>query len=468
MFKNYLKTAYRSLVRHANYTLINISGLSVGIAVCLVIFIIIKFERSFDDFHQKKDRIYRVLSEYHHSDAANVFYGKGLPFGLPAGLKAHFTKLEKVAPFYTEGNDQLLVLDDNGQVTKKFKEETGVFVTTPSFFDIFDFPLVAGNPATALANPNCALLTKETAQKYFGDWKRAMGKTIKWNNHDLVKVTGILAPIPANTDFPLKVVLSYGTGYTANFAKATRWDGSSGNFGCFILVPPGMSVPAFNSQLREYSKQMQPADDKDSHIIQPISEVHFDTHSGNWSGKSISPELIRALWMIAAFILLIACVNFINLSTAQAVNRAREVGVRKVLGSNRTQLKLQFLTETAMIVLVAEMLAVALVLLTLPWISRLLDLRLSYTNLTGSAVAPFLVLILVAVTALAGFYPSLILAGFSPINALKSKLSARSYFGIFPAKSSGRLSIHHRTRFDHRNPDHGKTNEFFCYPSDWF
>jgi ABC-type antimicrobial peptide transport system permease subunit len=430
MFKNYLKTAYRSLVRHANYTLINISGLAMGIAVCLVIFIIIKFERSFDDFHQKKDRIYRVLSEYHHSDAANVFYGKGLPFALPAGLKAHFTQLEKVAPFYTEGNDQLLVLDDNGQVSKKFKEETGVFVTTPSFFDIFDFPLVAGNPSTALASPNCALLTKETAEKYFGNWKRAMGKTIKWDNRDLVKVTGILAPIPANTDFPLKVVLSYGTGYTANFAKATTWDGSSGNFGCFILLPPGMSVPAFNNQLREYSKQMQPADDKDSHIIQPISEVHFDTHSGNWSGKSISPELIRALWMIAAFILLIACVNFINLSTAQAVNRAREVGVRKVLGSNRTQLKLQFLIETAMIVLVAEILAVVLVLLTLPWISRLLDLQLSYANLLGPAVTLFLVVIMLAVTVLAGFYPSLVLAGFSPINALKSKLTARSSSGF--------------------------------------
>jgi putative ABC transport system permease protein len=430
MFKNYVKTAFRTLVRHGNYAFINISGLAAGIAVCLVIFVIIQFERSFDDFHLKKDRIYRVLSEYHHSDVAYPFYGKGLPFGLPASVKAHFPQLEKVAPFFHQGNDQLLVLDESGQVSKKFKEENGVFVTEPAFFAIFDFPLLAGNPATALAAPNAALLTKETAERYFGDWKSAMGKTLKWNDHDLLKVTGILATIPANTDFPLKVVTSYGTGFTANFAKSTDWNGSSGNFGCFVLLPPGMSAGAFNTQLRAFSKQMEAAENKDSHILQPISAVHFDTHTGNWSGKSISPELVRALWMIAAFILLIACVNFINLSTAQAVNRAREVGVRKVLGSNKTQLKLQFLTETGMIVLVAIVLAVALVLISLAGLSRLLDLDLAFSNLLTPAVGGFLVITALSVTLLAGFYPSLVLAGFNPINALKSKLAARSSSGF--------------------------------------
>src|ERR1700730_1325543 len=148
MSKNYFKTALRNLSRHKNYAAINISGLSAGIAVCLVIFIIIQFELSFDNFHAKKDRIYRVLTEYHHADAANIFYGSGVPLPMPAGLRTAFPQIEKVATIYREGNDQLLVLNDNGQTVKKFKEERGVFFTEPSFFDIFDFPWLAGSAAT--------------------------------------------------------------------------------------------------------------------------------------------------------------------------------------------------------------------------------------------------------------------------------------------------------------------------------
>src|SRR4249919_3516269 len=200
MLKNYFKTALRSLLRNRNYTIINISGLAVGISVCLVIFIIIHFERSFDQFHTKKDRIYRVLTEYHHADAANIFYGKGVPRALPEGLKTSFKQIEKIAPVLGSYDDQILVPGDDGISQKKFKEEKGVFYTTPSFFEIFDYPWLAGNAATALRDPDAAVLSKETAQKYFGDWKNAMGKTIKLNNHDVVKVSGILQTIPANTD----------------------------------------------------------------------------------------------------------------------------------------------------------------------------------------------------------------------------------------------------------------------------
>src|SRR6266700_4629563 len=159
MFRNYFKTAYRSLIRHKNYSIINIAGLAAGIAVCLVIFIIIQLQLSYDNFHVKKDRIYRVLTEYHHADAGgNIFYGKGVPIPMPAGIRTAFPELEQVATIYTENNDQVLVLDDGGQPVKKFKEERGVFFTEPSFFNIFDFPLLAGNTATVLKNPNSAVL----------------------------------------------------------------------------------------------------------------------------------------------------------------------------------------------------------------------------------------------------------------------------------------------------------------------
>ena len=432
MFENYFKTAFRSLARYRNYTVINISGLAVGIAICMMIFIIIQFHSSYDNFHTKKNRIYRVLTEYHHADAPDVFYGKGVPYPMPVGLKTAFRQIEQVAPVYADHNDQLLILDDNGTPVKKFKEEGGVFFTEPSFFKIFDFPLLAGS-YTSLKDPNNVLLSKETAEKYFGDWKIAIGKTIKLKSFstDVLKVSGILATIPANTDLQLKVVVAFGTGFTGSYlAKSTDWDGTTSDFGCYILLPPNTSISNFNKQLRAYSKKVESPENKDSHIIQSLGDVHYDAKTGNYGGKSISHDLVNALWIIAAFILLIACVNFINLSTAQAVNRAKEVGVRKVLGSNKWQLKLQFISETFLIVILSVILSVFIAFIIVPFVNKILELQLFMNIFSNPALILFLLLITIIVTALAGFYPSLVLSAFNPINALKSKLAIKSSKGI--------------------------------------
>ena len=432
MFKNYFKVAFRSLTRNRSYTIINIAGLAVGIAVCMMIFIIIQFQTSFDSFHSNKDRIYRVLTEYHHADAANIFYGKGVPYPLPKGLKAAFPQIEKLTPVYADHNNQILVLNDKKMPVKKFKEDAGVFFTEPSFFEIFDFPLLAGSYAS-LKDPNNVLLTKEIADKYFGDWKTAIGKSIKLKSFsaDVLKVSGILATVPANTDFQLKIVIAYGTGFTGTYiSKSTDWDGTTSDFGCYILLPSNISVDNFNKQLRAYSKKVESPDNKDSHIIQPLSDVHYDTQTGDYSNKTISHELINGLWLIAAFILLIACVNFINLSTAQAVNRAKEVGVRKVLGSNKWQLKTQFITETFLIVLSSVVLAIIISFVALPSVNKILELLLSFNIFRNPAIVLFLFIVTIAVTALAGSYPSIVLSRFNPVNALKSKLAAKSTKGI--------------------------------------
>src|SRR6266513_648986 len=429
MIKNYFKTAFRNLIRNKNYTLINIAGLAAGIAICLVIFIVIRYERSFDNYHKKKDRIYRVLTEYHHADSPDIFYGKGVPSPLPAALKANFPQAEKVAAVYSEGNDQIQVLDDNGEPVKKFKEEKGVFFTEPSLFDIFDFKWLAGS-ASSLKNPNSVVLTKTIAEKYFGDWQFAIGKTIKWNNREILKVNGILADVPKNTDLQLKVVISMGTGYTADFTKSTNWDGTGSSYGCYVLLPANVSAASFNTQLRAFAKKMKSPDNKDSHIIQPLSKIHYDTKTGDFSNRTISSGLIRALWLIGAFILLIACVNFINLSTSQAVNRLKEVGIRKVLGSNKAWLKFQFITETFLIVFISVMLAVLIAIFTLPLIGKVLAKPLSFHTVDYLAIMLFLLALTIVVTALAGFYPSIVLSRFNPINALKSKLSASTTKGI--------------------------------------
>ena len=429
MLKNYFRISLRNLKRNKGYTLINILGLASGIAICLLIFLVIRFETSFDNFHKKHDRIYRVLTEYHHADSKDIFYGRGVPFAFPRGIQTNFNEAEEVAPIFADNNVQLLVSDNGNAIPKKFKEERGIFFTSPGFFKIFDFPLLAGSYAT-LNDPNNALLTKETADKYFGNWREAIGKTLKLNNTYTVKVSGILANMPANTGFPFKVVISYGTGFTSNFIKSTNWDGTNSSFGCYLLLTPNASAKGFNNQLIAYSKKVKSADNKDLQVIQPLKEIHFDIQSGDYSGKTISRKLINALWLIAGFILLIACVNFINLSTAQAVNRSKEVGVRKVLGSRPWQLKLQFLSETFLIVMASLIFSLAITYLALPYINKLLELSIRINMENGLSIILFVAILSVIVTFLAGFYPSIVLSGFNPVSALKSRLAGKSNKGI--------------------------------------
>ncbi len=444
MLKNYFKTAIRNVSRYRNYTLINIAGLAAGIAVCMIIFMIVQFQTSFDAFHSKQARIHRVLTANHSADAAKISYNKSVPFPLPTGLKTAFPRLEQVAPIYASHNDQLQVVSDDGRTVKNFKEQSGVFYTEPSFFNMFDFPLLAGTYAS-LKDPNNVLLTREIAQNYFGDWKTAIGKTIQLTGSYRIgaglfqsppvalKVSGILATIPANTDFQLKMVVAFGTDFTGDKLYGLQnpdWNQTSPDFGCYVLLPHGISADDFNRQLNTYAATLPIPGKKESYSIQPLNAVHYDAEAGNYSNKTTSHQLLNVLWLIAAFILLIACVNFINLATAQAVNRAKEVGVRKVLGSSQLQLQLQFLVETFLLVAASVLLAVAVTALALPYVNRLLDLSLSF-NITGNhLLIALLVPVTIGVTLLAGFYPSIVLSRFNAVNALKSKFNATTVKGI--------------------------------------
>ena len=439
MFNNHFKTAFRNLIRYWNFTLINITGLAVGIAVCMMIFFIIQFHTSFDDYHSKKDRIYRVLTEYHYADAANHASGRDVPFPLPEGLKLTFPQIEQVTAIFASHDDKLLIPDDTGTTVKAFKEQKGVFYAEPSFFKIFDFPLLEGS-YESLKDPNNVLITKEIAEKYFGDWKRALGKTIMLqlggyifeHGTQILKVSGILASVPANTDFQLKLVVAYGTSFSGSLmAKSTDWeDKTNSGFGCYVLMPPNTSVENFNRQLAEYSREVHSPDNYETNIIQPLSAVHFDTPTGNYSNNAISRELLNVLWLIAAFILLIACINFVNLSTAQAARRAKEIGVKKVFGSSKSQLQIQFIIETFLLVVTAVISGCVVTVLALPYIIQLLEISLSFSLFSKPSIALFIITMTIVVTALAAFYPSVVLSGFNPADTLKSKPAASAAMGI--------------------------------------
>jgi putative ABC transport system permease protein len=427
MFRTYFKTAFRNLWQNRSFTFINIAGLAVGVAVCVVIFLIIQFEQSFDNFHPKKENIYRVISKRKNADGERS--SAGVPFPYPTMMHSEFPNI--VSTGINQGHNEQIIIPSEieGAAPKKFKEETGFFYVEPTFFNIFSFPILAGD-YSLLKDPNTAVLSKSTAEKYFGDWRLAIGKTFKQNATDLFKIVGVMKDFPDNTDFHINIAASYAT--LKSNTTSDDWISIASNHGFYMLLPEGMSAKTMNTQLAGLVKKYM---DKESaatagQVVENVAAVHYNDNAGNFSDRAITKKKINVLWLIAAFILLIACVNFINLSTAQAFNRAKEVAVRKVLGGNKAQLRIQFFSETAIITIAAVVLSLLIAWASAPLLGSILDLPLKLDLAANPIVLLFLLVIAIAVILLAGSYPALVLSRFNPVTALKSKVKAKSSKGI--------------------------------------
>ena len=331
------------------------------------------------------------------------------------------------------------MLNRGGQVTvnngnsngNKFNEDN-IYFAEPELFSMFHFEWLNGDAKTSLKNPGNAVLTQATADKYFGNWKDALGKTITLNNKDSYIITGILKDVPVDSDFPLKIVIPYSALANTNVkGNLTDWVSTYGDASTFIVLPQGLSPQRFNESLKTFAKKHKPADyAKDAYVLQPLTEIHYDDRMGNYGGHTFSHSLITALSLIGIFLIVIACVNFINLATAQAVNRSKEVGVRKVLGSNRKQLALQFLMETAIIVFSASILAIGIAEVVLPFLNKLLEVKIQMDFFADPSLMMFIIITALVVTLLSGCYPAVILSGFNPITALKSKISSEMVGGV--------------------------------------
>lgn len=424
MFKNYFKTALRSLTRHKSNSLLNVAGLVVGFAAFLLIFLIIQYEKSFDTFHPDKNQIYRVVRI--GSNPVNPEYRTGVPFPVTPTLRNELAPLKIAAATYGDNNVQVNVKASDGSTVKKFKEDQ-VFTAEPQFFKIFNFPLTEGT-ISSLGEPNSVFLTKQVASKYFGNWKNAMGQTISLYGLD-AKVNGILKDPPPNTDFPLGVVLSYAT--LVKYGNANDWSSISDQNYCFVQLNNNSSTGLVNKLLSVFvDKHIKPVNPGYGLRLQPLKEIHYDARFGNFNGRTFSKDLILALSLIGLFLLIIACVNFINLTTAQALNRSREVGVRKVLGGRRPQLIFQFLCETGITTLIALIFAVIVVVICLPSVDNLLGVRISIKALyTPRFIFP-MTASWAAVTLLSGFYPAIVLSSFKPVKVLKAAVTPNSIKGI--------------------------------------
>ncbi|MDJ1473183.1 ABC transporter permease [Xanthocytophaga flava] len=465
MLRNYFKIALRNLQRHRTYATINVLGLALGITCSILIFAMIKYHLSFDTFHTKADRIYRMVTEFHGEEMG---YTQGVPAPAGKAFREDFTFAEKVARV-TAFHDALISIPSS-KTNKKFEEEAGVAFTEPQYFDILDFPFLEGDKKTALTQPNSAVITQKLADKYFPG-ENAIGKVIRFDNKLDFKITGILQDLPPNTDRRHEIFLSYSNlkDQSKFLAADDSWGGVYSDLQCFVLLKPGVTEATVEKALPGMSKKYYKGKDATGFQfrLQPIADIHFNPNMDGYVEK----KNLWALAWIGVFLIITACVNFVNLATAQALNRSKEVGVRKVLGSQPAQLFWQFISETALISFVAILIAYLLANLALPYINGLFESQLSINLFQDIYLSVFLFILLGVVIFLSGSYPGLVLAGFQPILALKGKISQKhvggfslrrilvvSQFAISQALIIGTIVIANQMRYS-KESDLGFTKE---------
>ncbi|MEO6684558.1 MAG: ABC transporter permease, partial [Dyadobacter sp.] len=424
MLKNYFKIAFRNLQRSKAYAFINVLGLALGITCAILIFMLVRYHLSFDNFHANSDRVYRMITEFHNE---TVSLESGVPTPLGKAFRNDFAFAEKTARVVVY-NDQLISLP-NSKDNKKFEEENGVVYAEPDFFDIMNFPLLEGDKKTVLAEPNSAIITQKIAEKYFGK-TNAVGQVIRINNETNYKITGILKDLPVNTDRNQEIYLPWENLKDENawLAKDDSWMGVFSSSNCFVLLKSGVTQATVEKALPAISKKYYSPKESKGWLfkLQPLSDIHFNAELGGYMEK----KNLWALSFIGIFLIVTACVNFVNLATAQALGRSKEIGVRKVLGSLKSQLFWQFISETALITFFALLIGLILSYIALPYVNELFKAHLSLSLISDVTLVLFLLGLVVVVTFFSGSYPGLILAGFQPILALKGKISQKSAGGF--------------------------------------
>lgn len=434
MFRNYLVTALRNLKRNKVYTLLNVFGLAMGIGCSLVIYKVISYEFAYDLHHENYEQIYRVVNENIYPDLVDK--GMGTPHPVGPAMSDYFSNVQTVVrTSYMYGN-QLNVYDANGE-KKKFMVDEGVTFTENSFFDVFSVEWIAGNPETALTNPNSVVIAAKEARKLFGFPKgmeqESIGKLINYNNLKDFKIVGVIADQENPTSLPFTFLFDYdGQNGDINpyYGKGTSWNSTSSNTNTYFIPEEGFSVDAFNEEMIAFvEKYHGEGESKERrYLAQPFAEVHFDQEYGSYKGAT-SMQFLYALGLIGIFLVLTACINFINLATAQASNRAKEIGIRKAIGSMTSQLQVQFLSEIALITFFALIIALAIAELMFNLLSDIIGYQLSIDPLGSPETIMFLLVLFVAVSILSGFYPAVLLSRMNTVMALKKKITTQHHSG---------------------------------------
>ncbi|MFM9838327.1 MAG: ABC transporter permease [Cyclobacteriaceae bacterium] len=428
MLRNNFITAWRNLIRNKSLSTINILGLSIGITCSLVIAIFIRYELSFDQYNQKADRIYKVVQETKFAE--EIQYWNTTAYPLAEAIRNDFAEL----PLVTQASGpvpRLFRVEDQTENVSRFEEPYVLFVD-PNYPKVFDFQWIEGNPATALAKPSSVILTRSLVKKYFNqEMSSVLGKHLMLNNKDELTVTGVVEDAPANTSLKYTMLIPYEFFHVNNPYFASNW---SGNYqgSTFIVLKDGQSTNELEKQFAAWKKKyLKPEDDnRITYRLQPLKAIHTDKKFGSSPQSYVMPQkIIYAAMGIAIFILVIACVNFINLATAQAANRAKEVGIRKIMGSSKMGLVAQFINENVLLVSITLVISVAFTQFAVNVINETLSIINLHLILDWSAIT-IVALIGCLVIILACIYPALVMASYRPIESLKNKFTSQGTGGL--------------------------------------
>lgn len=435
MLKNYFKVTFRNLAKNFSHTSINVLGLTLGISGAILIFLIVNHAMSYDNYHEKKDRIYRVVTQSKESTGTSET--TGVPVPLTEAVINYFPEVE-LGSFVSYINSGLVsIVRDNGE-QEYFPESSGIVYLDSNFYKIFDRKWTVGDPSHALVKPNTVILSERFAKKYFNS-NNILGKTLKLNNKYDLQVIGVMEDFPENTQFPFDFIASYET-IRAEKSKENDnlWGSIWSDEQCYVLLHQDAKAENVNSKFPEFVDKHYPQtgnfpnnSSNRFHWLQPLSELHFDTRFGNYTYRTSSKAQLMTIAIIGILLILTAAINFINLATALAINRSKEVGIRKVMGSDRTQLVVKFLGETFLITLVSLLISVGLAEVMLSNVlNPFLEQNMRLNLLQNLPLIIFLFATLVVVSLLAGFYPSIVISRFNPINALKNSSASKNIGGF--------------------------------------
>jgi putative ABC transport system permease protein len=423
MIKNYFKTAFRSFRRHKLFTFINIIGLAIGISAALVIFLIVNYDFTFDKNLKDGDRIYRVVSDYSYQ--GEPFYNSGVTGPLPEAVKNEVTGIEITAPFFTQNYKVTIP----AKTLAKFKNQDIVYADK-TFFDLFPRQWLAGSAKNALNEPFQVVLSSKQAEKYFPSlsYDQIIGKQVIYADSIRTTVTGIVAEPTGNTDLGFHDFVSYITLKSVKdiSKQLTQWGSTTSNSQLFVKFSPKTTVANIKDQLKRILVKYQPEQAKSGGYktvfnIQPLSDLHFNVHYGAYNKPVANKTTLYLLMAVASFLLLLGCINFVNLTTAQASQRAKEIGIRKTMGSTRSQITVQYLSETFLVTILAVVISMILAPFILKLFSDFISADIKFNPFTQPIIILFALLLIIVVSFVSGFYPAMVLSKFQPVQVLKNQ-----------------------------------------------
>ncbi len=426
MFGNYLITALRNFRKNRLYVFINLLGLTLGLTCCLVFYSIIKHELTFDDFHPNSDQIFRVVE--HHVGDNGMDFNAVLPNAMPFALATEFAHSRSVIPMH--GPVGATVEIDHNRRLNVYKEEDNIIFANSSFLKSLNFPIKTGGDATELDKAFTAFITVDIANKYFGS-DNPIGEFMLLDESITVEIVGILENTPTNTNTPFEILVSYPTifEWNGNYIRnwSAHWVGSA-----YFVLDENQDIPKLESDLSAFAHQYLSEYDRarNTYHLQPLSEVHTNTQYDHGVNYVAPMEILTGLGALAVVILIASILNFINLATAQAIQRSREVGIRKTLGSTKGLLIYQFLGETLILVLTSTLLAITLGQVFLDQINSYLTLIAFEAGYDASTLI-FALALMIVTTFLSGFYPAFVISRYKPIDALQNQINLSKGSGSF-------------------------------------